>query len=48
MVYHAAGNIADVGDNQKARIQKVDWKLNAQRFPAAIGINRPIAVRGGE
>lgn len=48
MVYHTSDNIADVGGNRKARIQKVNRKWNAPRFPAAVGINRPITVLSGE
>ncbi|ODM95222.1 Extracellular exo-alpha-(1-_5)-L-arabinofuranosidase [Orchesella cincta] len=49
MVYHAVDDVNDLGINRRARIQKMDWNAdNSPKFPAAIGINKPLPAPSGE
>ncbi|CAL8144672.1 unnamed protein product [Orchesella dallaii] len=49
MVYHAVDDVNDLGVNRRARIQKMEWNAdNSPKFPAAIGINKPLVAPSGE
>jgi len=48
MVYHAVDDVNDNGQNRKARIQKMEWEMNAPKFPLALGTHRDLEVPRGE
>ena len=48
MVYHAVDDINDNGRNRRARIQKIEWEMNAPKFPPALSTNRDLEVPRGE